>query len=86
MWGGGGLGVYLPYFSAAHVTALDNDKETLDRLDHDDKLLADATALPFTEESRKTIGLRDFLMNNSLAVTETGLAFHVIISGRGAYP
>lgn len=40
---GGGLGCYLQYFNATHVTVLDVDKETLDRLEHDDKVVADAT-------------------------------------------
>lgn len=48
---GGGLGSYLPYFNAEHVTILDNDKETLDRLQHDDKVFADATELPFKDNS-----------------------------------
>lgn len=49
---GGGLGAYLPYFNASHVTVLDNDKETLERLDYNDKVLADATELlPFTDNS-----------------------------------
>lgn len=48
---GGGLGAYLPFFHASHVTVLDNDQETLERLDHDDKVVADATALPFDDDS-----------------------------------
>ena len=48
---GGGLGSYLPYFNADHVTVLDNDEETLDRLQHDDKVLADATNMPFEDNS-----------------------------------
>lgn len=48
---GGGLGAYLPFFNASHVTVLDNDKETLERLNHDDKVIADATALPFNDNS-----------------------------------
>ena len=47
---GGGLGSYLPYFSATHVTVLDNDEETLNLLDHDDKVMADATKLPFKDD------------------------------------
>ena len=52
---GGGLGCYLPYFNAKHVTVLDVDKETLDRLKHDDKVLADATDMPFDDNSYDNI-------------------------------
>ena len=55
-------------------------------MDIEKRLFCSSPTIHPIKESRKTIGLRDFLMNNSLAVTETGLAFHVIISGRGAYP
>lgn len=48
---GGGLGAYLPYFNAEHVTIIDNDAETLERLKHDDKVLGDATKMPFPDES-----------------------------------
>lgn len=48
---GGGLGSYLPYFRADHVTVLDNDEETLSLLDHDDKVVADACKLPFRDDS-----------------------------------
>lgn len=48
---GGGLGCYLPYFNASHVTVLDVDKETLDRLEHDDKIVANATDMPFEDDS-----------------------------------
>ena len=48
---GGGLGAYLPYFRADHVTVLDNDEETLRRLEHEDKILGDATNLPFPDDS-----------------------------------
>lgn len=52
---GGGLGCYLPFFHASHVTVLDIDKETLDRLDHDDKVVADATDMPFDDNSYDNI-------------------------------
>lgn len=48
---GGGLGCYLPYFHASHVTVLDVDQETLDRLNHDDKVVADATDMPFADDT-----------------------------------
>lgn len=48
---GGGLGAYLPYFNATHVTVLDSDEQTLFRLNHDDKVLADAVNLPFDDNS-----------------------------------
>lgn len=48
---GGGLGVYLPYFNATHVTVLDADAETLDKLVHDDKVLADAMHMPFEDHT-----------------------------------
>ncbi len=46
---GGGLGEYLPYFNASHITVLDYDEETLDRLKHDDKVVADAVHTPFQD-------------------------------------
>lgn len=52
---GGGLGCYLPYFNATHVTVLDVDQETLDKLDHDDKVVADATSMPFDDDSFENI-------------------------------
>jgi len=52
---GGGLGCYLKYFNATHVTVLDVDKETLDRLEHDDKVVADATNMPFIDDSYDNI-------------------------------
>lgn len=48
---GGGLGAYLPFFNASHVTVLDVDRETLDKLEHDDKVIADATQMPFEDDS-----------------------------------
>lgn len=52
---GGGLGSYLPYFNASHVTVLDADPETLDRLNHDDKVVADATDMPFMDDAYDNI-------------------------------
>lgn len=52
---GGGLGAYLPYFNATHVTVLDVDEETLERLDYDDKVVADATNMPFENDSYDNI-------------------------------
>ena len=52
---GGGLGAYLPFFNASHVTVLDVDRETLDKLEHDDKVVADATQMPFDDDSYDNI-------------------------------
>ncbi|RKM57876.1 class I SAM-dependent methyltransferase [Butyrivibrio sp. CB08] len=48
---GGGLGEYLSYFNTSHVTVLDSDEETISRLNHDDKVVADAVHTPFLDNS-----------------------------------
>lgn len=53
--GRGGVGCYLPYFNAAHVTVLDIDEVTLNQLNHKDKVLADATDMPFEDNSYDNI-------------------------------
>lgn len=48
---GGGLGCYLPYFASDDVTILDADKETLDRLNYENKVLGDAAKTPFDDHA-----------------------------------
>jgi len=48
---GGGLGSYLPFFASKDVTVLDVDQETIDRLDHKDKIVADALNMPFEDNT-----------------------------------
>lgn len=52
---GGGLGIYLPYFSSKDVTVLDISQEVLDRLEWPTKVCADACHTPFEDNTFDSI-------------------------------
>ena len=91
---GGGLGCYLPYFHATHVTVLDIDAETLNRLDHPDKVLADATNMPFTDNSFDSIwacavcqyfDLEKFVAEAKRVCTSGGTIFILVPNARSPW-
>lgn len=47
---GGGIGSYLPFFRG-NVVVVDKNQQALELLDHHSKVLADAEALPFVDNS-----------------------------------
>lgn len=52
---GGGMGVYLPYFSSSDVTGLDISEEAMKKANYQTKIVGDACHMPFDNSSFDSI-------------------------------